>query len=76
MNPSFKPPPPIGTAMQDTLYREMAQGDKTIGQISSEFNVSKARLAAIKKLKAVELEFKRQVGHLSAIYPSLPIHLG
>lgn len=65
MNPSFRPPPPIGNDLQDVLYTEMRRGTKTLGEIATEHNVSKARLSAIKKLKEVEEELKRQVSALS-----------
>lgn len=71
MNPSFRPPPPLSDEYQNYLYSEIRKGAKTIGEISAEYNVSKARLEGIKKLKEIEQEFKRQVCRLL----SLPIHL-
>jgi hypothetical protein len=61
MNPSFRPPPPLGDEMQEALYREMQSGKKTLGEISAEFNVGRARLDAIRKLKEIEAEYRRQV---------------
>jgi hypothetical protein len=45
----------------NVLSSELRAGKRTIGQISQAYNVSKHRLDAIRKLKAVEDEFIRQV---------------
>lgn len=71
MNPTFCPPPPLSDEYQTYLYSEMRKGTKTIGEISAEYNVSKARLEAIKKLKEIEEEFKRQVSLPDRAPPSL-----
>jgi len=73
MNPSFRPPPPIGNELQDVLYAEMRRCVKTLGEISAEHSISKARLLAIKKLKTVEEELKRQVS--TCPFPPSPLHL-
>ena len=74
MNPSFRPPPPLGNDLQDVVYAEMRRGAKTLGEIAAEHNVSKARLSAIKKLKDVEQELKRQVCGVGLL-SSLASHL-
>lgn len=43
------------------IDQELRSGQKTIGQIATQFSVSKARIEAIAKLKEVEAEFRRQV---------------
>jgi hypothetical protein len=43
------------------VYAELRSGKKTVGIISTEYNISKARINAIAKLKAVEAEMIRQV---------------
>ncbi|ORY27683.1 eukaryotic mitochondrial regulator protein-domain-containing protein [Naematelia encephala] len=60
LNPSFRPPPPLGNQTQDFIYQELCRGVKTTGALAAEFNVSKARVEAIRKLKEVEQEFIRQ----------------
>lgn len=59
-NPSFRPPPPLSDDLQNLLYDKLRSGS-TVAQLSHRYNVSKARIEAIRKLKDVELEFKRQV---------------
>jgi hypothetical protein len=59
-NPSFRPPPPLSDDLQNVLYDKLRSGS-TVAQLSHRYNVSKARIEAIRKLKDVELEFKRQV---------------
>ena len=59
-NPSFRPPPPLSNDLQDILIADVRTGKRTIGQIAQQYNVSKARIEAIRKLKAVEDEFRRQ----------------
>jgi hypothetical protein len=34
---------------------------QTVGQLAEQYNISKARIEAIRKLKLVEDEFRRQV---------------
>jgi hypothetical protein len=46
--------------MQNVLYDKLRSGS-TVSQLSHRYNVSKARIEAIRKLKDVEQEFKRQV---------------
>lgn len=60
-NPSFQPPPPISDVIMTQIDQELRSGEKTIGQIATQFSVSKARIEAIAKLKEVEAEFRRQV---------------
>lgn len=48
------------------IDQELRSGKKTVGQIATQFSVSKARIEAIRKLKEVEAEFKRQVSCKSA----------
>ncbi|RXK35672.1 hypothetical protein M231_07045 [Tremella mesenterica] len=59
-NPTFKPPPPLSNELQDSIHAELRTGAKTVGQIADRFNVSKARIEAIRKLKGVEEEYIRQ----------------
>lgn len=60
-NPSFRPPPPLSNELQNKIYAELRAGQRTVGAISQQFSVSKARIEAIRKLKQVEEEFRRQV---------------
>lgn len=39
----------------------MKSGKLTLGEISAKYNIGRARLDAIRKLKEIEEEFKRQV---------------
>ena len=71
MNPSFRPPAPLGDEAQDVLYAQMKAGQKTLGEISAEYNVSIARLEAIRKLKQVEESFTKFVRHASIPLPTL-----
>jgi hypothetical protein len=66
-NPSFRPPPPLSNDLQNILYAELSRGNKTVGQLAEQFSVSKARIEAVRKLKEVEREFKRQVSGHSAV---------
>ncbi|KAK4683949.1 hypothetical protein P7C73_g6259, partial [Tremellales sp. Uapishka_1] len=59
-NPSFRPPPPLSNDLQDVIYAATKRQDKTIGQLAESYNVSKARIQAITKLKQVEAEYRRQ----------------
>ena len=61
LNPSFRPPPPISNAIQDRIYQQLLAGKRDLPQLAEDYNVSKARIMAIKKLKDVEVEFRRQV---------------
>jgi len=47
--------------MQDRIYTDLLKGDKPIGALAVEYSVSKGRIEAIKKLKEVEAEMRRQV---------------
>ncbi|WOO79774.1 uncharacterized protein LOC62_02G003290 [Vanrija pseudolonga] len=73
-NPSFKPPPPLSNDLQNIIYKELRAGKKTLGEISQAYSISKNRILAIGKLKAVEEEFRRQVRCPSARFgvPSIP----
>ena len=68
-NPSFQPPAPVSDKLQTAIYRDLRT--RTTGQISEQYNVSKARIEAIRKLKLVEEEFKRQVS-IVYLFPLLP----
>ena len=46
--------------MQNVLYERLRAGS-TPAQLSHRYNISKARIEAVKKLKDVEREFTRQV---------------
>lgn len=59
--------------MQDVIYRELQRGVKTVGALSAEYSVSKSRIEAIRKLKAVEEEMRRQVSSRSAILSFLAV---
>ncbi|KAL1410118.1 hypothetical protein Q8F55_004121 [Vanrija albida] len=59
-NPSFKPPPPISNDLQNLVYKDLRAGKRTVGEIAQAYSVSKKRIEAIRKLKAVEDEFRRQ----------------
>jgi DNA transposition AAA+ family ATPase len=50
--------------MQDKLYRDLTAGQKTVGALANDYSVSKARIEAVRKLKEVEAEMKRQVSRL------------
>ena len=69
MNPSFRPPAPLGDEAQDVLYAQIKAGAKTLGEISAEFNVSIARLEAIRKLKEVQESFERFVSSSCPLSP-------
>lgn len=60
-NPSFRPPPPLSNTLQDLIWAELRSGERTVGQLSVKYGVSRARIEAIRKLKEVEAEFRRQV---------------
>ena len=70
-NPSFRPPPPLSNALQDRIYEQLVKGEKDIATLAPEYNISKARISAIHKLKQVEAEFRRQVSSMPLGPPSL-----
>ena len=43
------------------LYRDLTLGRKTAGVLANEYSGSRARITAVKQLKEVEAEMKRQV---------------
>ncbi|WVF66740.1 hypothetical protein IAT40_001482 [Kwoniella sp. CBS 6097] len=76
-NPSFRPPPPLSDYLQNKVYLELQRGKK-IAELSEKYNVSKARIEAIKKLKEVEAEFRRrslplQTAFLDSMEPLLGV---
>jgi hypothetical protein len=70
-NPTFRPPPPLSNDLQTLLHADVVKGTKTVGQLAEQYNVSKARIEAIRKLKAVEKEFRRQVGDRPRLFHHL-----
>ncbi|WRT65396.1 uncharacterized protein IL334_002339 [Kwoniella shivajii] len=58
-NPTFRPPPPLSDYMQNQVYSDLVRGRKP-SELSEKYNISKARIEAIRKLKEVEAEFKRR----------------
>lgn len=75
-NPTFRPPPPLSNDLQTLLHADVVKGTKTVGQLAEQYNVSKARIEAIRKLKAVEREFQRQVSdHPPGLVHHLCFHL-
>ncbi|WWC59921.1 mitochondrial 37S ribosomal protein mS45 [Kwoniella dejecticola CBS 10117] len=58
-NPTFRPPPPLSDYMQNQVYTELRRGRK-VAELAEKFNISKARVEAIRKLKEVEDEFNRR----------------
>ncbi|KAK8861297.1 hypothetical protein IAR55_002116 [Kwoniella newhampshirensis] len=58
-NPTFRPPPPLSNYVQDQVFAELRRG-RTVAELSEKYNISKARIEAVRKLKEVEAEFKRR----------------
>ncbi|KAL7424097.1 hypothetical protein Q5752_001682 [Cryptotrichosporon argae] len=69
-NPSFRPPPPLSNDLMDALDADLRKAGATTGDVAQRWNVSKARLRAVRRLKEVEREFARQSIPLQHAYQS------
>ncbi|WVN85836.1 uncharacterized protein L203_100988 [Cryptococcus depauperatus CBS 7841] len=58
-NPTFRPPPPLSNYLQNEVYQELQRG-QSVASLATKYNISKARIDAIRKLKEVEDEFRRR----------------
>ncbi|WWC87571.1 uncharacterized protein L201_002461 [Kwoniella dendrophila CBS 6074] len=78
-NPTFRPPPPLSDYMQNQVYTELRRGRK-VSELAEKYNISKARIEAIRKLKDIEEEFRRrslplQKAFLEGMEPLLGVQL-
>ncbi|WVQ83511.1 hypothetical protein IAT38_005652 [Cryptococcus sp. DSM 104549] len=58
-NPSFAPPPPLSDYTMSQVYAEIVRG-VPVNQLANKYNISKARIEAVRKLKEVEDEYERR----------------
>ncbi|WWC68931.1 mitochondrial 37S ribosomal protein mS45 [Kwoniella pini CBS 10737] len=78
-NPTFRPPPPLSDYMQNQVYADIRRGRK-VTELAEKYNISKARIEAIKKLKEIEDEFNRrsiplQTAFLNGMEPLLGVQI-
>jgi hypothetical protein len=69
MNPSFKPPPPLSDSLRTYIF-DMHMADpeaNSVTKLSSRFGISKKRVEAVIRLKALEAEWKL-VSFMSIIF--------